>query len=422
MSREDIGKLEKELLHYIISSGRLEPLITLYGKEKKGGIWKNINLSISSESSLLELIKILTSYREIVFNYIEEGFDFKDLNNGDDGGLIFKIMDETDLNRTNFIFNASEIKNINDFLNTNKFENVFFIIKINLNESGDKRIILLKSVSQTYSAKKNSFSVLLKSFDNREKIKFLSNKEYLILDENFEITAFVDNSSLFSWNKIPGNDSDGLIQFLKQYYGLDWIETAKIEKIDADKTIRIYNEKNYLSINLNDKKTKVNLKIDDGRTDEFNARTQNGELNIISHSFFFITNMKKFEDLYEYIGKYKNAYDTLKKGLDFIEWSSAKTTAAVLRNCYSIANFVRLEECISKLKTELTSTNDNTIKRALTTKEIAYSVKNGNIKIVPQGPQQLRALLKIIKDGTAKTCLLDREGISSDFEELTKKH
>ena len=45
--------------------------------------------------------------------------------------------------------------------------------------------------------------------------------------------------------------------------------------------------------------------------------------------------------------------------------------------------------------------------------------KNGNIEIDPQGPQQLRALLKIIKDGTAKTCLLDREGISSDFEELT---
>ncbi len=123
MSREDIGKLEKELHHYIISSGRIKPLITLYGKEKKGGIWKIINLSISSEGSLLELVKILKSYREILFNYIEGGFDFKDLNNGDDGGLICKIMDETDLNRTDLIFNASEINNINDFLNTNKFEN-----------------------------------------------------------------------------------------------------------------------------------------------------------------------------------------------------------------------------------------------------------------------------------------------------------
>ena len=420
MSREDIGKLEKELHHYIISSGRIEPLITLYGKEKKGGIGKIINLSISSESSLLELIKILTSYREILFNYIEGGFDFKDLNNGEDGGLIFKIMNENDLNRTNLIFKANEINNINDFLNTNKFENVFFIIKINLNESGDKKIILLKSISQTYSAKKNSFSVFLKSFDDRERIKFLSNKEYLILDENFEITALVDNSCLFSWNKIPGNDSSRLIEFLRQQFCLDWIGTAKIEKIDTDKTIKIYKEENFVTISLNDKKTKVDLKINDGRTDEFIARIQNGEVKIYSHSFFFITNRKKFEDLYEYLESYKNAYDVLKKGLDFIDWSGAQPTAAVLRNCYSIANFVRLEECISKLKTELTSTDDNTIKRALTAKEIAYSVKNGNIKIVPQGPQQLRALLKIIKDGTAKTCLLDREGISSDFEELKK--
>ncbi len=302
MSRGDIGKLEKELYHYIISSGMNEPLVTLYGKEKKGGIWKTKNLSISSKDSQLELIKILKSYREIVSDYMEGGFNIKDLNN-DDGGWFYKIMDETDLNRTNRISDAVETKDIIDFLNTNKFENVFFIIKINLNESGDKKIILLKSVSQTYYVKKNRYTVNI--WDDRQRIKFLNNKEYLLLDENFDITAFVDNSCLFSWNKIPGNDSYRLIDFLKQYFGLDWIGTAKTEKIDSDNTIKVYTEKNFLSISLNDKKTKVNLKIDDGRTDEFNARTEKGELNIYPHSFFFITNSKKFEDLYEYLESYK---------------------------------------------------------------------------------------------------------------------
>ncbi len=40
--------------------------------------------------------------------------------------------------------------------------------------------------------------------------------------------------------------------------------------------------KNYLLLSLNDEKTKVNLNIDDGRTDEFIAQTENGELKIYS--------------------------------------------------------------------------------------------------------------------------------------------
>lgn len=417
MSREDIGELEKELQRYIISSGMIEPLVTIYGKEKKGGIWKTKDLSISSQESQLELIKILKSYRQIVFDYMESGVNIKELNNSDDDdGWFCKIMNETDLKRTNLISDAVETKDILDFLKTNKFENVFFIIEINLNKSGGKKIILLKSISQTYYVKKNRYSVNV--WDNRQRIKFLNNKEYLLLDDNFDITAFVDNSCLFSWNKIPGNDNSRLIEFLKQYFGLDWIVTPNIEKIDSNNTIKVYTEKHFLSISLNDKKTKVDLTIDDGRTNEFTARTENGELNIYPHSFFFITDSKKFEDLYEYLELYKNAYDVLKKGMDFIDWSNAKATAAVQRNCYNIANFVRLKDCVLKLKTELTSANDNPIKKALKLKKIAYNVENGNIKIIPEGPLQLRALLKIIKDGVAKTCLLDRDVIGSDFEEL----
>ncbi len=85
-------------------------------RKKKGGVWKTKNLSISSENSLLELIKILTSYREILSSYVEGGFDFKDLNNGEDGGLFYKTMNETDLNRTNHISNAVETDDIIDFL------------------------------------------------------------------------------------------------------------------------------------------------------------------------------------------------------------------------------------------------------------------------------------------------------------------
>ena len=164
-------------------------------------------------------------------------------------GLFFKVMDEDDFNKTNGISTTNEVTNdFTDFLKPNKFKNAFFIIEINLNESGSKKIILLKSVSQVYYAKKNKYTVSL--FDERQGIKFIDSKKDLLLDENFEITAFIDNSQ----------------------------------------------------------------------------------------SFFFITDRKKFEDLYEYHERYKNAYDVLTESLDFIDWSNAHVTIPVMRNCYSIAS------------------------------------------------------------------------------------
>ncbi len=85
---------------------------------------------------------------------------------------------------------------------------------------------------------------------------------------------------LFSWDKIPGNDNVRLIEFLKKNFGIDWVKTAKIEKIDDDRTIKISTEKKSLSLRFDDEKTKVSLKIDDGRTDEYIAKTENDKLNI----------------------------------------------------------------------------------------------------------------------------------------------
>jgi predicted phage baseplate assembly protein len=69
------------------------------------------------------------------------------------------------------------------------------------------------------------------------------------------------------------------LQFLSnQYYNLDWIETAKIEKIDNGKTIKISYQKNSLLLKLNDEQTKVNLEIDDVRTDKISVKIENGKL------------------------------------------------------------------------------------------------------------------------------------------------
>ncbi len=87
-------------------------------------------------------------------------------------------------------------------------------------------------------------------------------------------------TNLFCWDKIPGKDDARFIKFLKQNFDIDWVENAKIEKIDKRKTIRVSDEKNCILLRLNDKKNKVTLEISDGRTDEYIVRIENGKINI----------------------------------------------------------------------------------------------------------------------------------------------
>ncbi len=90
----------------------------------------------------------------------------------------------------------------------------------------------------------------------------------------------IEKEFLFSWDDIPGNDNQRLIEFLKKKIGIDWVETAKIEKTDAGRTIKVATMKNSLSLRLNYEKSEVNLEIDDGKTDKFKMETKNGKLNI----------------------------------------------------------------------------------------------------------------------------------------------
>jgi putative ATP-dependent endonuclease of OLD family len=95
----------------------------------------------------------------------------------------------------------------------------------------------------------------------------------------------LEREYLFSWDKIPGNDNGRLIEFLNRHFTVEWVKTADIEKIDGGMAINVSTGKNFLSLSLNDEKTKVNLKIDDGRTYEFTAKTENSKLNLYDIKF-----------------------------------------------------------------------------------------------------------------------------------------
>jgi len=93
---------------------------------------------------------------------------------------------------------------------------------------------------------------------------------------------------LFTWD-----DDPGLKEFLVQKHGMSWVETEEIKTVGKTKTITPTVEKNkniFLKLvtdgpNYEESKdyfTKVNLEVDDGVTDEFIARTENGKQNIYS--------------------------------------------------------------------------------------------------------------------------------------------
>ncbi len=143
-------------------------------------------------------------------------------------------------------------------------------------------LMLLVSLIRQYEKNSNNYYILTISFIVFGIISLWSAYEEAryIERERKALENFISEMYLFRWEEVPGDDSGRLLEFLKQEFDIRWAEAAKIEKIDNDRNIKVTAEKNHLSLGLNNEKNKVNLKIDDGRSAEFRAKSENGKLNI----------------------------------------------------------------------------------------------------------------------------------------------
>ncbi len=92
----------------------------------------------------------------------------------------------------------------------------------------------------------------------------------------------------FSWDDIPGKDNEKLIEYLTKKFSIDWAKPENIGKIDEGKTINISRDTNYISLSLNDKEGKVNIKIDDSGTDELVTKIENGKLYIYNEKLGYL--------------------------------------------------------------------------------------------------------------------------------------
>lgn len=90
----------------------------------------------------------------------------------------------------------------------------------------------------------------------------------------------VGEAYLFNWDEVPGKDYERLESFLHNKYDLGFQKPPRIEKIDNNKTIRVFSVKNSITLTLDEKKTRVSIEIDDTRTDELIAKMENGKINI----------------------------------------------------------------------------------------------------------------------------------------------
>jgi tetratricopeptide (TPR) repeat protein len=146
-----------------------------------------------------------------------------------------------------------------------------------------------------------------------ESIKMLTSKISKLedLDKALELIE----KYLFCLDNIPGSDNERLIEYLERRFGIDWVKTAKIEKIDFY-TRRVSVGKNNLSLKLiSGRDGYLRIKIDDGRTYKCIASYENKKSNIYDG---IINNVEKMDALRELSVKMGELGD-LDRALNLIE-------------------------------------------------------------------------------------------------------
>ncbi len=98
---------------------------------------------------------------------------------------------------------------------------------------------------------------------------------------------------LFSWDNIPGDDSERLLRYLKDDHNISWVESAEIRKSDDSKAVRIFKDENSAEIRIEEEK--VTLEISDARIHDLKVKQENGKTNIYEESTQALEDLKLAE-------------------------------------------------------------------------------------------------------------------------------
>ncbi|MGP8322689.1 MAG: multiheme c-type cytochrome [Methanosarcinaceae archaeon] len=93
---------------------------------------------------------------------------------------------------------------------------------------------------------------------------------------------------LFNWDSVPGDDSEKVINLLKDKFHLDWAENAVVSKSADGKTILVSNDGNSAEIMMNATEENVTVKMSDGRTHDLKVKMEKETQNIYGFFMPFI--------------------------------------------------------------------------------------------------------------------------------------
>ncbi len=105
----------------------------------------------------------------------------------------------------------------------------------------------------------------------------------------------VDVTYLFDWDRVPGGDSDVLINCLRDDYGVCWADGADIHKSEDGKTIRIEGYESSAGIVLDDSKKRAVLTID-GTAHELDVKWHSGKLTVHSIKEIRVSDIRSWKD------------------------------------------------------------------------------------------------------------------------------
>lgn len=149
--------------------------------------------------------------------------------------------------------------------------------------AGEKKILSAPESRQKEAVDVSSQNVIPSSEEeNIPEIRIVSFSSIFMSDNSDN-----ENIFLFSWENVPGNESNRLLSFLKNDLQIDWVDNAQITKDEENKIIRVFRHGDSIEIMLYTES--AYLKIGD-RAYDLAVRYENATHNV-------------------YDRKYKNKYD-----------------------------------------------------------------------------------------------------------------
>lgn len=134
----------------------------------------------------------------------------------------------------------------------------------------------------------------------------------------------------FNWDEITEKENTKFKEFIKENFGENWIETAKIIKSDGGNTIIVSTSKEeQIILKLNEKKDKVTMVFKDGKIFELFAEEakESGKLNVYltekilkNENFFYVA--RRFNSYTPILPSAKKKYTGRKGGGYLIKWKN----------------------------------------------------------------------------------------------------